>query len=54
MILKCKAHHALGSHSLSISTYNSFQKEYKKLYGDDYSTPFKDVISKSRSEIIQA
>lgn len=52
MILKCKAHHVIGSHSLSKSTYINFIKEYKKLYDEEYAVAFGDIISKSRSEII--
>jgi two-component SAPR family response regulator len=54
MILKCKSHHAMGSHSLPKSTYTKFKKEYKTLYGEDYEVSFADVINKSRSEIISA
>jgi len=52
MILRCKAQNALGSHSSSKTNYNRFRKEYKNLYGEDYSISFKNVITKSRSEII--
>lgn len=54
MILKCKAHHELGSQSLPKSTYSSFKREYKTLYGEEYAVSFKDVISKSKSDIINA
>jgi two-component SAPR family response regulator len=54
MILKCKAHHALGSHSLSKSTYSNFIREYKSLYGEEYAISFADIVSKSRSEIINS
>ncbi len=54
MILKCKAQHAIGSHSLAKSTYNHFTKEYKKLYDEEYGFAFSDIINKSKSEIITA
>jgi two-component SAPR family response regulator len=52
MILKCKAHHALGSHSIPKSTYDKFKKEYKTLYGEEYGVSFADIINKSRSDNI--
>lgn len=54
MILKCKAHHELGSHSLPKNTYSNFVREYNTLYGEEYAVSFADIIKKSRSEIIDS
>ena len=52
MILKCKAHNALGSHKLSKNTYSSFIREYKTLYDENYKVDFGEIINKSRAETI--
>ncbi len=52
MILKCKAHHEMGSHSLSKSTYTKFCKDYLKLYDQEYEKSFADITNKPLAEII--
>jgi two-component SAPR family response regulator len=45
MVIKCKALAHLGKHSQSKNTYESFCKEYKLLYGDDFDKSFNDILS---------
>jgi two-component SAPR family response regulator len=44
MILKCKALSFLGKHSLAKTTYESFNKEYKVIYGEDFEKNFHAVM----------
>lgn len=44
MILKCKALSFLGKHSLAKTTYESFNKEYKEIYGEDFEKNFHAVM----------
>lgn len=44
MILKCKAEHCLGKHSLGKLTYEKFIKEYQQLYNEEYKTSFNELI----------
>lgn len=52
MILKCKAQHEMGSHSLSKSTYTKFCKDYLELYDQDYEKSFADITNKPLAEIV--
>lgn len=45
MIIKCKALAHLGKHSQSKNTYESFCKEYKLLYDDDFDKSFNEILS---------
>lgn len=45
MILKCKAQHCMGKHSLAKSTYEKFYKEYNTMYGQKYDKGFLDILS---------
>jgi DNA-binding SARP family transcriptional activator len=44
MIMKCKALHALGKHSLAKSTFESFTKEYKVLYDEIFKKDFHAIL----------
>lgn len=44
MILKCKAEHCMGKHSLAKSTYERFFKEYMLMYNQEYEKSFLSVI----------
>lgn len=44
MILKCKAEHCMGKHSLAKSTYERFFKEYRTMYNQEYEKSFLNVI----------
>lgn len=44
MTLKCKVLVRIGKHSLAKNTYSRFCKEYKTLYGEDYSKDFNEII----------
>lgn len=46
MILKCKAEHFMGKHSLAKSTYERFFKEYKLMYNQEYEKSFINVLEK--------
>jgi len=52
MVLKCKAQHIMGSHSLSKSTYTKFCKNYTELYDQEYETSFADIISLPLEDIV--
>jgi two-component SAPR family response regulator len=52
MVLKCKAQHIMGSHSLAKSTYSKFCKYYTELYDQEYKTSFSDVINRPLEEIV--
>ena len=43
-ILKCKALSSLGKHSLAKHTFESFMKEYKVIYGEDFKKDFHDIL----------
>src|SRR5258708_10260229 len=45
MQLKCKALVYLGKHSLAKQSYESFVKEYKSIYGEDFGKDFQKCIS---------
>jgi two-component SAPR family response regulator len=45
MRVKCRALVALGKHSLARSTFENFVREYRKLYGEDYSADFQQTIA---------
>jgi two-component SAPR family response regulator len=42
--LKCKSLVRMGKHSLAKSTLDTFTKEYKVLYGEDFKETFKTLI----------
>jgi DNA-binding SARP family transcriptional activator len=41
---KCKAYSYKGNHSLALSTFKKFQKEYKYLYAQDYPLGFNKIL----------
>ena len=45
MRVKCKALVLLGKHSLARSTFENFVRDYRKLYGEDYSADFQQTIA---------
>lgn len=45
MRVKCKALVVQGKHSLARSTFENFVREYRKLYGEDYSADFQQTIA---------
>jgi hypothetical protein len=44
MVIKCKALSALGKHSLAKNTFESFIKEYKVIYGEEFKKDFHAVL----------
>jgi DNA-binding SARP family transcriptional activator len=44
MILKCKALHKLGKHSLAKSTFENFTREYKILYDEIFKKDFHAIL----------
>jgi two-component SAPR family response regulator len=44
MTAKCKALAYLGKHSLAKSSFENFQKEYKRLYDEDFKRTFNEVL----------
>ena len=52
MVLKCKAQHVMGSHSISKNTYTKFCKYYTELYDQEYETSFSDIINLPLDEIV--
>lgn len=44
MILKCKAQHSMGKHSMAKQTYGKFVKEYQHLYDQEYKISFPDIL----------
>ncbi len=46
MTMKCKALACLGKHSLARSSFESFVKEYKVIYGEDFNWDFNEVLNK--------
>jgi len=45
MMAKCRALFALGKHSLARSTYDTFNKEFKDLYGENFKTDFTSIVN---------
>jgi len=45
MKMKCKALVSLGKHSLAKNTYESFVKEYRIIYGENFEQDFQQCIS---------
>ena len=45
MAIKCKVLSALGKHSLAKETFESFSKEYKILYDEEFKKTFHDMIA---------
>ncbi|WP_298709943.1 hypothetical protein [Chitinophaga sp.] len=41
---KCRSLNQLGRHSLARDAYEKFAKEYKESYGQEYGTPFVEVL----------
>ncbi len=41
---KCKAQFLMGKHSSAEKTYQKFVKEYKVLYGEEYTKSYRDII----------
>ena len=41
---KCRSLIALKRHALANDTYLSFAKEYREIYGEDFSKPFSEII----------
>ncbi|KPM47349.1 hypothetical protein [Jiulongibacter sediminis] len=44
MILKCKALHYLGKHSLAKNTYELFRKKYEDLLSEKYAYTFSEIL----------
>jgi two-component SAPR family response regulator len=44
MIIKCKALSHIGKHSLAKNTFESFNKEYKAIYGEMFERDFHSII----------
>ncbi|MFA6085662.1 galactose oxidase [Mucilaginibacter sp.] len=44
MVIKCKALSALGKHSLAKNTFESFIKEYRIIYGEEFKKDFHAVL----------
>jgi len=44
MIIKCKALAHIGKHSLAKQTFESFNKEYKVIYGEPFSRDFNSIL----------
>lgn len=44
MIIKCKALSHIGKHSLAKNTFESFNKEYKVIYGEDFGRDFNSIL----------
>ena len=45
MMAKCRALFALGKHSLARSTFDTFNKEFKDLYGENFKTDFTSIVN---------
>lgn len=45
MMIKCRALSTLGKHSLARQAFESFSKEYRTLYGEDFKRDFPSVTS---------
>jgi len=44
MIMKCKALAHIGKHSLAKNTFESFNKEYKVIYGEAFNRDFNSIL----------
>ncbi|TZF81011.1 galactose oxidase [Pedobacter sp. BS3] len=44
MVIKCKALVCLGKHSLAKNTFESFCREYKLLYDEDFEKSFQEIL----------
>ncbi len=44
MIIKCKALSHIGKHSLAKNTFESFNKEYKVIYGEAFNRDFNSIL----------
>jgi two-component SAPR family response regulator len=44
MIIKCKALAHIGKHSLAKNTFESFNKEYKVIYGEAFNRDFNSIL----------
>lgn len=44
MILKCKALVHLGKHSLAKTKFETFNKDYKAIYGEEFKQSFHDIL----------
>lgn len=44
MIMKCKALHYLGKHSLAMNTYELFRKKYEDLLSEKYAYSFAEIL----------
>lgn len=44
MTLKCQAEYFMGNHSLAKTTYETFYKKYKVMYGQEYDRAFIDIL----------
>ncbi len=44
MMMKCKALHQLGKHSLAKHTYEMFTRKYEDLFQEDFDKSFTDII----------
>ena len=45
VVLKCRTQSQLGKHSIAKSTYESFCREYKVLYGEKFSRSFGSITN---------
>lgn len=44
MVIKCKALVYLGKHSLAKTRFETFKKDYKAIYGEDFRKSFQDIL----------
>lgn len=44
MIIKCKALATLGKHSLAKNAFDTFVKDYREIYGEDFKKDFNSVL----------
>ncbi|WP_183576831.1 galactose oxidase [Mucilaginibacter sp. X5P1] len=44
MVIKCKALAALGKHSLAKKAFDTFVKDYREIYGEDFKKDFNSVL----------
>ncbi|MEJ2905598.1 hypothetical protein WAE58_24355 [Pedobacter panaciterrae] len=44
MIIKCKALVHLGKHSLAKTKFETFNKEYKAIYGEEFKHSFQEIL----------
>ncbi len=45
MVLKCRAEHVIGKHSLAKATYEKFCKEYQYMYNQEYKLSFLKILN---------